>query len=65
MLMDFGVIAVHHPTMPNSPMRKPIPNAHDEEQEVEKDIEYLERRLASAKSQLMCPTHDKNKQLVS
>jgi len=42
-----------------------IPNTYEEkeeENELEKDIEHLERRLASAKSQLMFVTYQKNKQ---
>ncbi|UJR09080.1 hypothetical protein I4U23_013327 [Adineta vaga] len=51
---------LHHPTLPNSPMRKILStNQEDEEDELERDIEYLERRLATAKSQL------KSKQLIS
>jgi hypothetical protein len=44
-----------------------IPNTYEEEEEneLEKDIEHLERRLASAKSQLMFVTYQKNKQFKS
>ncbi|CAF0918183.1 unnamed protein product, partial [Adineta ricciae] len=49
------------PTIPNSPLRK----NYDEEHELEKDIEFLERRLATAKSQLKLSTYDKSKQLLS
>ena len=37
----------------------------DEEDELEKDIEYLERRLASAKSHLLFTTYQKNKSFKS
>ncbi len=49
-------------TISNSPMHTIIPNTYQEEEdELEKDIEYLERRLASAKSQLLFTTYQKNK----
>jgi hypothetical protein len=37
----------------------------NEEDELERDIEHLERRLAATKSQLMFITYQKNKQLKS
>ena len=37
----------------------------NEEDELESEIEHLERRLASAKSQLLYVTYQKNKQLKS
>ena len=37
----------------------------NEEDELERDIDHLERRLASAKSQLIFVTYQKNKQLKS
>jgi hypothetical protein len=40
-------------------------NYNEEEDELEKDIELLERRLASAKSQLIFGTYQKNKQFKS
>ncbi len=50
-------------TISNSPMHTSLPSTYpDEEDEVEKDIEHLERRLASAKSQLMFVNYQKNKQ---
>ncbi|CAF1068218.1 unnamed protein product [Adineta steineri] len=54
-----------HSTITNSPMRTIMSNNYDEEHELEKDIENLERRLLSAKSQLMFTTYEKNKQLIS
>jgi len=42
-----------------------IPNTYEEEDELEQDIEHLERRLASAKSQLMFVNYQKNKQFKS
>jgi hypothetical protein len=52
--------------MPNSPMHTIIPNTYEEEvNELEKDIEHLERRLASTKSQLIYNTYQKNKQFKS
>jgi hypothetical protein len=53
-------------TISNSPMHTIIPNTYQEEEdELEKDIEYLERRLASAKSQLLFTTYQKNKPFKS
>jgi hypothetical protein len=52
-------------TISNSPMHSIISTNYDEEDEVEKDIEILERRLASAKSQLIFGTYQKNKQFKS
>jgi hypothetical protein len=49
----------------NSPMHTIISNNYDEENELEKDIEHLERRLASAKSQITFTAYQKNKQLIS
>jgi hypothetical protein len=47
-------------------MHTSLPSTYpDEEDEVEKDIEHLERRLASAKSQLMFVNYQKNKQFKS
>lgn len=43
-----------------------ISNTYEEEvDELEKDIENLEKRLAATKSQLMYGTYQKNKQLKS
>jgi len=42
-----------------------ISNSYDEENELEKDIEHLERRLALAKSQITFTAYQKNKQLIS
>ncbi len=45
-----------------------LPNMYEEEEEedeLEKDIEHLERRLASAKSQITFTAYQKNKQLIS
>ena len=47
-----------------SPMH-PILSNTTEEDELEKEINHLERRLASAKSQLSFLTSQKNKQLKS
>jgi chaperonin cofactor prefoldin len=47
-------------------MHTVIPNTYEEGiDELEKDIEHLERRLASAKSQLMFVTYQKDKQFKS
>jgi hypothetical protein len=42
-----------------------ISNKFEEEDELERDIELLERRLTSAKSQLMFVNYQKNKQFKS
>ncbi|CAF4361068.1 unnamed protein product [Rotaria sp. Silwood2] len=52
-------------TINNTPLHTIILNNYDEEKELEKDIEYLEKRLASAKSQLIFSTYQKNKQFKS
>ncbi|CAF1162762.1 unnamed protein product [Rotaria sordida] len=46
----------------NSPLHTILSNNYDEEKELEQDIENLEKRLASAKSQLMFSTYQKTKQ---
>jgi hypothetical protein len=51
-------------TKGNSPMHQILSNT-TEEDELEKEIDHLERRLASAKSQLIFITSQKNKQLKS
>jgi hypothetical protein len=53
--------------MNNSPMHtmKSTVTSYDEENELESDIEHLERRLASAKSQLMFVACQKAKQFKS
>ena len=43
--------------MNNSPLHKIKSNNYDEEHELERDIEHLEKRLAFAKSQLIFATH--------
>ncbi|CAF3736376.1 unnamed protein product [Rotaria sp. Silwood1] len=52
-------------TINNSPLHTIILSNYDEEKELEEDIEYLEKRLASAKSQLIFSTYQKNKQIKS
>ncbi|CAM2703761.1 unnamed protein product [Rotaria socialis] len=52
-------------TMNNSPLHAVISTSFNEEKELEKDIEYLEKRLASAKSQLLFHAYQKNKQFKS
>ncbi|CAF1214552.1 unnamed protein product [Adineta steineri] len=51
-------------TLSNSPMHTIMSNMNEED-ELERDIEYLERRLLSTKTQLMFVTYQKNKQLKS
>jgi len=60
----FFLLAINS-TISNSPMHTIIPNTYEEEDELEQDIEHLERRLASAKSQLMFVNYQKNKQFKS
>lgn len=51
--------------MNNSPLHTVISNNYDEEKELERDIEYLEKRLTAAKSQLLFHTYQKNKHFKS
>lgn len=48
----------------NTPMHSLFPNINEED-DLEQEIEHLERRLAAAKSQLIYVTYQKNKQLKS
>ncbi|UJR37144.1 hypothetical protein I4U23_029854 [Adineta vaga] len=68
LLMDktkhFDYIDSFNSTINNSPMHTNMANTNEED-ELERDIDHLERRLASAKSQLIFVTYQKNKQLKS
>lgn len=59
----FFILALNS-TIHNSPMHTNS-STMNEEDELEREIEHLERRLASAKSQLLYVTYQKNKQLKS
>ena len=63
-ILFFVFSLAHYSTINNSPMHKIISNSNEED-ELQKEIEHLERRLASAKSHLMFVTYQKTKQLQS
>ncbi len=64
--INFVLFLAVNSTISNSLMHTVIPNTYEEGiDELEKDIEHLERRLASAKSQLMFVTYQKDKQFKS
>ncbi len=65
-IYNFHFFLALNSTISNSPMHTiNSTNYNEEEDELEKDIELLERRLASAKSQLIFGTYQKNKQFKS
>ena len=65
LLTDFFFLAVTS-TISNSPLHTLVPNTYQEEEdELEKDIEHLERRLTCAKSQLTCGLYPKTKPFKS
>jgi len=60
----FSLLAVHSTISNNTPKHSLLSNVNDED-DLEQQIEHLERRLAAAKSQLIYVTYQKNKQLKS
>lgn len=55
----FCFVLALNSTVNNSPLHTLITSPYDEEKELEKEIEYLEKRLLSAKSYLIMNNHQK------